>query len=56
MAKIQSNTWQEKEKRAEKTRKMKENWSVYSKDDRRARGLDALNKYIAKQMRWKPFK
>ena len=56
MARIQSNTWQEKEKRAEKTRKMKENWSIYSKDDRRARGLDALNKYIAKQMKWKPFK
>lgn len=49
--KIQSNTRQEKEKRAEKTRKMKENWSIYSKDDRRARWLDALNKYIAKQIR-----
>lgn len=49
MKKIQSNTWQEKEKRAEKTRKLKENGSIYSKDDRFARWLDALNKYIAKQ-------
>lgn len=51
MAKTKSTTRQEKEKRAEKTRKMKEGGGIYSKDDRRARGLDALNNYIAKQMR-----
>ena len=51
MAKTQSNTWQEKEKRAKKTRKHKENGCIYSNDDRRARGLDALNKYLSKQMR-----
>jgi hypothetical protein len=51
MAKTQSNTWQEKEKRAKKTRKQKENGCLYSNDDRRARGLDALNRYLSKQMR-----
>ena len=51
MAKTQSNTWQEKEKRAKKTRKQKGNGCIYSNDDSRARGLDALNRYLSKQMR-----
>lgn len=47
-----STTWKEKEFRAAQTRKQKESGSLYSSDDRRAKGLAALNKYIDKQI-WK---